>query len=151
MDIHARLREDHRAILASLEALRAEYDPARARQALADVRRAWIVHALAEESVVYRALESSAEPLPQSAERFVEHEVVGQLFDRLGQARPGTLEWRARLNVARGMIARHLEEEERELRSALEGRFDASGLHVLAQRFASARDKLAMLEEAKAA
>jgi hypothetical protein len=113
-----------------------------------------MVHALAEETVVYRALEGVPAPGNDSAradERFIEHELVGGLFDRLVQARPGTLEWNARINVVRDIMSRHMDSEHEELFGQLAARFDAGELRELGQRFVSARDKLAMLEAAKAA
>jgi hemerythrin-like domain-containing protein len=113
-----------------------------------------VIHALAEESVVYRALEG-AEGGPsagtRSDERFVEHELVEALFDKLGRLKPGSHEWRARLNVARDLIARHIESEHDDMFARLTRHFDAEGLAELGRRFELAREKLTLLEEAKAA
>lgn len=153
-DIRQRLRRDHEATLADADRLRGEKDAARALAALRELRRAWMIHALAEETVVYRALEG-AEGLPiagtRSDERFVEHELVESLFAKLGRLRPGSHEWVARLNVARDLIARHIESEHDEMFARLERAFDEIGLAELARRFDLARDKLALLEDAKAA
>ena len=73
------------------------------------------------------------------------------LFAKLARLRPGSQEWRARLNVARDLIARHIETEHDEMFARLERHFDAEGLAELARRFELARDKLALLEDAKAA
>lgn len=151
-DVRDQLRRDHDMALAELEALRTEKDPRQAEKRLRELRQLWMVHALAEESVVYRALEG----LPQSGsgradERFIEHELVGGLFDRLVQARCGSLEWNARINVVRDIMARHMESEHAELFSQLATRFDPVQLRELGERFASASRKLAMLERAKAA
>jgi hypothetical protein len=113
----------------------------------------WVIHALAEETVVYRSLEGieAANDASRADERFVEHELVQGLFDKLTRSRPGTLEWHARINVARDLIRRHIETEHAETFDALAKRFDAGELVELGQRFLLARDKLTMLEEAKAA
>ena len=153
-DIRDQLRGDHESVLAALEALRAERDEQRCLASLRQLRRSWVIHALAEETVVYRALEgveAANDGNSRADERFVEHELVEGLFDKLTRSRPGTLEWNARLNVARDLIMRHMETEHADTFSALEQRFDAEGLIELGQRFQLARDKLTMLEEAKAA
>ena len=150
-DIRERLRADHDAALAALDTLRREQDPAKSLQRLREVRTAWVVHALAEETVVYRLLESAGDPAGRADERFIEHEVVGTLFEKIAQARPGTLEWRARLNVVRDMISRHIESEYQLLYPQLERQFDDATLRDLGERFRLARDKLLMLERAKAA
>ena len=151
-DVRDQLRRDHDMALAELEALRLEKDQRLAESRLRALRQMWMVHALAEETVVYRALEG----LPQAGsgradERFIEHELVGGLFDRLLQARCNSLEWNARINVLRDLMARHMEVEHDEMFSRLAERFDAQQLRELGERFASAREKLAMLERAKAA
>ena len=153
-DIRERLRADHEATLAQAERVRSERDPQRALGLLAQLRRAWVIHALAEETVVYRALEGGAGETfagGRSEERFVEHELVESLFAKLAHLRPGSQEWRARLNVARDLIARHIESEHDEMFARLAHRFDGEGLAELGRRFVSAREKLALLEDAKAA
>jgi hypothetical protein len=153
-DIRERLRADHEATLAEADRLRAERDAQRALRLLAELRRSWVIHALAEETVVYRALEG-AEGAPfagtRSDERFVEHELVESLFAKLARLRPGGHEWNARLAVARDLIARHIESEHDEMFARLARHFDRDGLAELGRRFELARDKLALLEEAKAA
>jgi hypothetical protein len=153
-DVRARLRKDHEATLAEADRLRAERDDQRSLFLLRQLRRSWVIHALAEESVVYRALEGAegaAFAGTRSDERFVEHELVEALFEKLARLKPGSQEWGARLNVARDLIARHIESEHDELFSRLGRQFDAQGLEELGRRFELARDKLTLLEEAKAA
>jgi hypothetical protein len=153
-DVRDQLRKDHDLALAELEALRHEKEERPAKARLRALRQLWMVHALAEETVVYRALEGVPMPGVDTAradERFIEHELVGGLFDRLVQARPATLEWNARVNVVRDIMARHMESEHQELFGQLARRFDAEQLVELGKRFVSARDKLALLENAKAA
>jgi hemerythrin superfamily protein len=153
-DIRKLLRADHEATIRDLEALRAEEDGRKCLVRLGDLRRAWVIHALAEETVVYRALDGvskDANPPMHADERFIEHELVEGLFDKLTRSRPGTIEWTARLNVARELIRRHIESEHDEMFTRLDRNFDAQALRELGRRFQIAREKLAMLEEAKAA
>jgi hemerythrin HHE cation binding domain-containing protein len=152
-DIRAQLRGDHDGYLAELESLRRERDAQRCLARLRELRRTWTIHALAEESVVYRALEGALAPAPQdpSSERFVEHELVEHLFARLASSRPNSLEWRARLNVARELIARHIETEHGEVFARLASRFRLDALEALGREFARERERLSRLEEAKAA
>jgi hemerythrin superfamily protein len=153
-DIRDLLRRDHEVTLAELEALRRETDARRSLAQLDQLRRAWVIHALAEETVVYRALEG-AEAAPDSKshadDRFIEHELVEGLFEKLSRSRPGTLEWAARLNVARELITRHIETEERDMYPRLSHYFEAAALREMGHRFTLAREKLQLLEEAKAA
>jgi hypothetical protein len=154
IDIRDQLRRDHEAALAELDELRFEPESRRSLARLDRLRRAWVIHALAEETVVYRALEGAEAgggSKSHADERFIEHELVEGLFDKLSRSRPGTLEWTARLNVARELIGRHIETEHDEMFARLERHFDAQALREMGHRFALVRDKLQMLEEAKAA
>ena len=151
-DVRDLLRLEHEAVLADLEALREGPEAREALARLQGLRRRWVIHALAEETVVYNALEGlQGSASTRADERFVEHEIIEGLFDKLSRARPGTREWRARVNVARNLVARHIESEHQELFARLATRFDAAKLAELGERFSLAREKLALLEEAKAA
>jgi hemerythrin-like domain-containing protein len=151
-DIRDQLRGDHDRALAELDALHVEGDEARASERLVRLRRAWVIHALAEESVVYRALEGeSNSSASHSDERFVEHELIEGLFDKLTRIRPGSHEWAARLSVVHHLVARHIDTEQSEIFARLAARLDAEALQELGRNFVLARDKLMMLEEAKAA
>lgn len=152
-DIRNQLRRDHESALAELDALRREIDDHRCRFLLQRVRRAWMIHALAEEAVVYRALEGAlaAAAAVRADERFVEHELVESVFAKMGACRPRSSEWNARLNVVRDLIARHIETEHCETFAQLADRFDPEELCQMGGRFLLARNKLTLLEEAKAA
>lgn len=153
-DIRDQLRRDHELALAELEALRRECDAERCHAMLRELRQAWKVHTLAEETVVYRALESleaANDPDSSAGRRFVEHELIEGLFDKMTRTRAGTSEWRARLDVARELIMRHIEAEHEVLLPALAQRFDAAKLSEMSRQFESACAKLTVLEEAKAA
>jgi hemerythrin superfamily protein len=152
-DIRDQLRRDHEMALAELEALRTESDERRCQDMLERLRRAWVIHALAEETVVYRVLESIESETPANSradERFVEHELVEGLFEQLSHSRTGTLEWSSRITVVRELIMRHIETEHAEMFPQLE-RLDAEKLMELGRQFQMARDKLTLLEELKAA
>jgi hypothetical protein len=153
-DIRDQLRKDHDTALAELDALRKETDPQRCLARLANLRRSWMIHALAEETVVYKALEAAEIAAGGRTEvdaRFVEHELVEGLFDQLAHGRPGTQDWQARLDVIRYLIARHIETEHDDMLVRLTERFDATALREMGHRFDLTGDKLTMLEEIKAA
>jgi len=151
-DVRDLLRRDHAAVLADIDALPDAGDAAETLARLQLVRRRWMIHALAEETVVYNALEGlQGVSSTRAAERFVEHEVVESLFDKLASGRPATIEWRARLNVLRNLVARHIEGEHEDVLARLATRFDSARLADLGLRFELAREKLNLLEEAKAA
>jgi len=150
VDIREQLRRDHAKALAELAAVGAETDERRAQARLARLRPAWMLHALAKETVVYRALEG-AQATAHADERFVEHEFVDSQFQKLEQGRVGTHEWKARINVVREVMTGRIEAEEGGLFVNLVERYCAEELLDMGARFMVARDKLALLEEAKKA
>jgi len=154
-DIRDQLRRDHESVLAELDALRSDCDEKRCLEMLQRLRRSWMTHALAEETVVYRALEgveaANDSRNTRADERFVEHELVEGLFEKLSRSRPGTIEWHARINVAGDLIRRHIETEHEDTFRALGERFEQEQLDEIGRRFRLAHGKLTMLEEAKAA
>jgi hypothetical protein len=153
-DICDQLCRDRATVLAQLEALREETDAQAAFAQLGVVRRTWMIHVLAEETVVHKSLDGAA-PDPEAGiradERFAAHKRVEGLFDRLARARPGTLEWKARLDAAGAPIARHFGAQHQELCARLAREFDVARLHELGCRYELAREKLTLLEQAKAA
>src|SRR5207253_11429298 len=101
-------------------------------------------------TVVYRSLEGVA-PGHGADGRFVEHELVEGLFEKLANARPGTLDWQARLRVLRDLMVRHIQSEEGNLFADLAEAHTAGELVDLGRNFMLAFDKLSLLEEAKKA
>ena len=149
MDVREQLRRDHAKALAELAAVGAEADERRAQARLARLRHAWMLHALAEETVVYRAIEGGI--THHADDRFVEHELVESLFQKIAAARHGTQDWTSRVHVLADVMRRHIETEEGGLFLNLSERYSAEELLEMGTQFMLARDKLAMLEEAKRA
>ncbi len=151
-DIRERLTDNHRALMAKVESLRNETDQLLSHDKLEDLRRAWIAHVMAEETVVYRALEGprALSESDNANQRLVEHELLQCFFDRLAHTRPGTAQWLARLEVVGKLFMRHMEEERGELFSRLERDFEADALSGMGRDFGLAREKITMLEQAKA-
>ncbi|MEO5693846.1 MAG: hemerythrin domain-containing protein [Usitatibacter sp.] len=152
-DIRAQLRGDHVATLAELDALRGAVDGPGARARLQKLRRAWVTHALAEETVVYRTLDGvqvTSSPSDASM-RFVEHRRADRHFEKVLHHRAGTRDWIDALDALRDFIARHVAAEQEDTFMRLAGRFDRRGLCEMGRRFQLARTKLRMLEDAKAA
>jgi hypothetical protein len=147
MDIREQLRHDHAKALAELDGVAREGDPGRGHARLARLRHAWMIHALAEESVVYRSVEGATGE--RADERFVEHELVENLFEKLVRTRHGTFEWQARVKVLRELMSHHIGTEEGRLFADLDERFSADELVALGEQFVLASDKLALLERVK--
>jgi len=153
-DIRDQLRRDREEVLEGLEALGAS-PPERglALERLAMLRRCWKVHVLALEAVIYRALgsrDANADSSRDAEVRLVEHKRIDAMFDRMQAAAPGSITWRARLVVVREMMLRQLENEG-DLALRLERVLPVEALEDLSANYERVRDKLAVLETAKAA
>jgi hypothetical protein len=152
-DIRDRLSDDLNAVLARLEALRSETDETQCSMKLEDLRQAWVTHVLAEEAVVYHALENpraDSEHSDSADERLIGHEVLQCLFERISQTLPRTTQWFSRLDVIASLIRRRIEDERAELFSALARDLDPDVLSIMSRDFGLVREKIAMLEQAKA-
>jgi hypothetical protein len=141
-DIRDQLRRDHEAVLAELQALHPEADERAAARKLAALRRSWVIHALCVETVVFPAL-SGVEHATSSGTRAI--------FDTVAQARPGSMKWHARLKAARELIEHHIGAERDLLFAQIARRLDGAAMQEMGRNFERARDKLTLLEEAKAA
>lgn len=141
-DIRDQLRRDHEAVLAELEALRSEIDDRASAEKLAVVRRSWVIHALCVETVVFPAL-ADVERATSSGTRAI--------FDKIAGARPNSLQWHARVNVARELILHHIQAERDLLFDQIARRLDEAAMAEMGRNFERAREKLTLLEEAKAA
>ncbi len=153
-DIREQLRRDREEVLAGLEALGvAGIDRGRALDRLAELRGCWKAHVLTREAVVYRALEgedATAATVDDADDRLVANKRIDAMFDRLSSTRPGSLTWHVRLDIVRQAIEQHLETESG-LGLRLESRLSIEALHDLSDQYQLVRDKLSVLEDAKAA
>jgi hypothetical protein len=151
-DIRDRLSESHSALMAMVKTLRNDSDELQCRTRLEELRRAWIVHVLAEEAVIYHALDGPhADDHADSAnKRLVEHELLQCFFERLSRTRPGTAQWLSRLDVVDKLMQRHMDEERQELFARLTGELNPEALSGMSRDFGLAREKITILEQAKA-
>lgn len=153
-DVRNHLQADHDRLLDAVGALALEHTAERRASKAATLRLALVIHARAEEAVVYRAL-SGLKMVPAAKafadDSLVAHEVVEGLLDKLLRTKPSADEWKARLRVFTELLEHHFREEQGEMFALLGEHFDSDRLETLGAQFLDTRDKLVMLEEAKAA
>jgi hemerythrin superfamily protein len=153
-DVRNHLQADHDRFLDAMDALSIERNSDRRASKAATLRLALVIHARAEEAVVYRAL-SGVKSSPASKafadDGCIEHEVIEGLLDKLMRTRASTDEWKARVRVFSELLRHHFREEESEMFALLGANFDTERLESMGAQFLETRDKLVMLEEAKAA
>lgn len=153
-DVRNHAQADHDRLLDAVDGLAKERTAERRMAKAATLRLALVIHERAEEAVIYRAL-AATNVAPGAKARAddadVEHEVIEGLLNKLLQTRPTSDEWNARLRVFTAMLERHFKDEEGEVFALLGEHFDAARLEELGTQYLDSRDKLVMLEEAKAA
>jgi hemerythrin superfamily protein len=108
------LAQDHRKVLALIDAMEQSPDSARARRAamLFQLKRMLTAHALAEEDIIYPMLRDDAERKEMATHLYREHaDMKVRLFELEHRAKddPG---WMACLRELRSMIAAHAKQEE---------------------------------------
>ncbi len=150
-DIRERLSDSHGAVMALVESLREETSELQCHSRLEELRHAWAAHFLAEEAVIYHALEGlqGDDNLDSANKRLVEHELLQAFFDRLSRTRPLTAQWYARLEVVDKLMQRHMDDEREELFARLVEELQPDVLSGLGRDFGLARDKISILEQAK--
>lgn len=153
-DVRNHLQADHDRLLEALDALAMEPTSERRLATASTLRMALVIHERSEEAVPYRAL-AGVELVPAAKARAddagIEHEVIEGLLDKVLRTRPSTDEWKARVRVFTAMLKRHFRTEEDEVFALMGEHFDAARLEALGAQYLETRDKLVMLEEAKAA
>ena len=153
-DLRNHMQADHDLLLDALGALAMETTSERRLSQAGTRRMALVIHERAEEAVAYRAL-AGVKVVPAAKARAddagVEHEVIEGLLDKLLRTRPSTDEWKARVRVFTDLLTRHFHDEQSEVFALLGEHFDPARLEALGAQYVETRDKLVMLEEAKAA
>ncbi len=139
--IFARLIDDHRQITAMMEQIEATaYDDAFDRESLFDeLKKELLVHAHAEDTVVYRTLElyrSTAHLIRVSRE---EHALVEHLIDQLSALHDDDERWMARFQVLQDLLEHHIDEEEGDLFDLAADIVDRSQSEDLVDEFEDAR------------
>jgi hypothetical protein len=152
-DVRNHLQADHDRFLDAVDVLGIERNSDRRASRAATLRLALVIHARAEEAVVYRALSAVKSPALKAFadDGCIEHEVIEGLLDKLTRTRASTDEWKARVRVFSKLLRHYFREEEREMFALLGANFDTERLESMGAQFLETRDKLVMLEEAKAA
>lgn len=132
-DPFARLIADHRYFVALLDDMeQTENDEVfRRTQLLLRLKRALTAHALAEEDIVYPALETTATEEDATEHLYAEHGQMKVHLYELDQMPKDAPEWRARVHALRQIIAAHAREEEEVEFPILRAALDRRGTRTL--------------------
>lgn len=118
MDILDRLRDEHRVVKGLLNDMLDTKSGPKRTKLFAELRKALIPHARAEEKAVYdRLLKVRHEDTQvMGHEGYFEHEIADKLITKLKSSRDkSSREWTAGIKVLKEMLEHHIKEEEREI------------------------------------
>ncbi len=118
MDILEKLHAEHMVFKVLLKKMVESEKSAQRTRLFAQFKTKLVKHARAEEKAVYDAMTrlQTEEPVEQSNEGYIEHELVDYMLKKLGKARnKATGEWTAGIKVVKELLEHHIEEEEDEI------------------------------------
>ena len=118
MDILDRLRDEHRVVKGLLSDMLDTKSGPKRTKLFAELRKALIPHARAEEKAVYDRLLKVRDENSQvmGHEGYFEHEIADKLMAELKSSRgKSSREWTAGVKVLKEMLEHHIKEEERDI------------------------------------
>jgi hemerythrin-like domain-containing protein len=144
MTIVTLLRKDHGELLAQAKAMSTAQDPTQARACYTALKALLVAHSRADETVVYRALDSLGIPTVQAAtqEGEVEHGLCDHLMAYLARGKPEAALWKARAQVVYELLEHHIEEEHTDMLPLLSKHFSAEERAALGHSFEARKREL---------
>ena len=143
--ILADLHQDHEKVADLIEQMLKSEDAKERGTIFKEVMRDLLAHSQAEQSVLYRKMEKSADEKARSFayEGDNEHHIVEQQLQQMARARNKASEqWTAQATVLRELVNHHVKEEESTGFSCANDEFDADELEKLGQQFRRQKEKL---------
>jgi hemerythrin-like domain-containing protein len=138
MNVIEYLKRQHEEVRDLLGRMIAEDDKKESRSLLAQVSKVLRLHMQIEEKMVYpaasRAFEGDEDEEEVVLESYEEHAVATRCLDALEATAPGDKRFVIRAKVLKGILDKHIEEEESELFPELENRLGPSGIEKLSEQ-----------------
>jgi len=124
------LMKDHREASSMMEQLQGSGAD---RQTFLKLKEALTIHAEAEETIVYPALEEFEETEDQADHSYDEHAEVKSMLAQMGELEPTSEEFQTLLTELKTSVEHHVQEEETELFPKGEKLLDESELQAMGQ------------------
>ena len=137
MNIIEYLKRQHEEARDLLDKIIAEEDKKEARLLLEQISKVLRLHLLIEEKMVYpaasRAFEGDEDEEEIVLESYEEHAVANRCLQALEVTPPGDKRFVIRAKVLKGILDKHMDEEESELFPELESKLGQSGIDKLSE------------------
>jgi hemerythrin-like domain-containing protein len=138
MNIIEYLKRQHEEARDVLDRIIAEDDKKESRSLLDQVSKVLRLHMQIEEKMVYpaasRAFEDDEDEEETVLESYEEHEVARQCLEALERTAPSDKRFAIRAKVLKGILDKHIEEEESELFPELENKLGQVGIEKLSEQ-----------------
>jgi hemerythrin-like domain-containing protein len=144
-DILDTLKQEHRDVAEMLERLVESNGAAERRKLLASIKNALVPHLRAEEKVVYDAVLAlrGKEQKIHGEEGYMEHALGDKMLAQLGKMKdPMSAEFSAGAKVLKELVEHHVEEEEKNIWSDVEGNFSDDDRIAMNKKFLAAQKRV---------
>ena len=144
-DILDTLKQEHRDVAEMLERLVESNGAAERRKLLASIKNALVPHLRAEEKVVYDAVLAlrGKEQKIHGEEGYMEHALGDKMLAQLGKMKdPMSAEFSAGAKVLKELVEHHVEEEEKNVWSDVEGNFSDDDRIAMNKKFLAAQKRV---------
>jgi len=142
MDVFARIREEHRKILATMDDLIGS-DPESKRNGMNSLAMQIIAHMDAEERTIYKAFADADDILrPLALRHAEEHRVARYLMAELRDEGLDDEHWAARLQVFHAIIQLHVQSEEKEMFDIATDYFEQREVDAMSKKFEMVEEDL---------
>jgi hemerythrin superfamily protein len=141
------LHNDHNEVASLLDRMMVCEDRAERERLFKEMKSKLLAHAHAEQEILYRRLEASAEEQPRvfAHEGTNEHQIVEKHLQKMSAAGdPLSEEWTAELKVLQDLVDHHVDEEESTGFSCARNDFSKEELEEMGQRFQQRKKELMM-------
>ena len=138
MNIIEYLKRQHEEVRDLLDKIIAEEDKKEARSLLEQISKVLRLHMLIEEKMVYpaasRAFEGDEDEEEMVLESYEEHAVASRCLQALEVTPPGDKRFVIRAKVLKGILDKHMDEEESELFPELESKLGQPAIEKLSEQ-----------------
>lgn len=134
-DILSLIETDHREVEQLFEQLEANMGTKKAQEIFNKIYKELALHAHAEETVFYPAMQEYEETKPYIEEAESEHNAVKILLEQMKSLKPNDAEFEVKFKHLKESKLHHVEEEENEIFSAVRECMDNKKLKTLGQEF----------------
>jgi hypothetical protein len=144
-DILDTLKQEHRDVAEMLEKLVESTSAAERKSLLASIKNALVPHLRAEEKVVYDAVLAlrGKDQHVHGKEGYLEHSLGDKLLAQLGGIKDAmSAEFSAGAKVLKELVEHHVEEEEKNIWSDVEGNFSDEDRVTMNKKFLAAKKRV---------